>query len=124
MPATVIRWENRPVVVTAFYEPFDPGSVLEAYIRAAELSARMGGNVFWVVDLHSADDSFVDIADLWMEIAKGFAGGTVTPALRGAFVGQPAMSDYFNDVSLPFFREINEALVLCDFNFESHSTGV
>lgn len=112
MPATVIRLDSRPVVVTTFFEPLETGCVLEAYVRAAELSARMGGKVFWMVDLRGTDDSFVEIADLWLDIAKGFSGSAVTPGLNAAFVGLPAMSEYFDELNLPFFREVNEAIAM------------
>lgn len=110
MPATVIRLDNRPVVVTTFFEPVHPDAVEDAFQRAMDLSARMGGSVFWVVDLRGSDDSFVEVADLWQELCSAL------PGQQMAFVGLAAMSEYFAEVGLPFFREVNEAIALLHIN--------
>lgn len=109
MPATVTRMDHRPVVVTTFYEPADAQTVQMAYQRAIDLSARMGGQAFWIVDLRGADDSFVEVAELWMDITAEKQQTGEAPSMC-AYIGLPAMSDYFAEVGLPFFHEVYEAL--------------
>lgn len=111
MPATVTRMPNRPVIVTTFYEPNDSLSVQEAFQQAVTLSQRVDGTPFWIVDLRDTDDAFVAIAEHWMDIARA-RRKDVPYSLHSVFIGQSAMADYFNDVRIPFCREVHEALAM------------
>ncbi len=111
MPATVTRMQDRPIIVATFYAPDESGSVQEAFQQAVGLSARVDGAPFWIVDLRSTDDAFVEIAEAWMDTARAHRKDA-PQGLKTVFIGLSAMSEYFYDVRLPFFREVHEALAM------------
>ena len=112
MDADVTWLDPRPIIVTTFHAESDAQAVADAYRRALDLARQVEGNVFWIVDVRATDDAFVEVADCWLEIAAGSSDTTITPMPRGAFVGLTAMSEYFDEVQVPFFSAVDDALSL------------
>ena len=112
MRADVTQLDQRPIIVATFYEESNASAVLDAYLRTLELACDVEDEVFWIVDVRAADDAFVEIADQWLDIATGTSDEAVMPMHNGAFVGLTAMADYFVEVDMPFFHEVDEALPL------------
>ena len=111
MSATVQTIAHEPIIIMTFPDQLSAQDVADAYVKSVELAVEMGCSVYRVIDVRAAASSYQDSIHTYHEIVKGVSAAAIYPELAAAFVGQPDMAAFFEDMGAQaFFENLDNAL--------------